>query len=162
MTPAEHAQRVNATLSAAGVPFHIHAHHASHTVAEAEATLPFPVDRLLKTIVFRVKRGAWFLVACRGHDRVDYRKLAPHCGTARANIIRPDPEEILRVLGMEYGGICPFSPDGLAHSIVDAGVAHTLPTVFCGIGRNDRTLEIAPADLIAVAKAHIAPVVHDS
>jgi hypothetical protein len=32
-------------------------------------------------------------------------------------------------------------------------------TVYCGIGRNDRTLEIAIADLIAVSGALVAPVV---
>jgi Cys-tRNA(Pro)/Cys-tRNA(Cys) deacylase len=113
----------------------------------------------LKTVVFRVKGGAWGRVACRGADRVDYKKVAAACGVRREQIVRPAPEEVEAALGYEIGGICPIPPGEGVETIVDATAAATLGTVFCGVGRNDRTLEIGIGDLIAAAQARVVPVV---
>ncbi len=146
-------------LTERGVPFRIHEHVVSRTVADAMASLPFPPERYLKTVVFRVKNGPWVLAACRGQDRVDFRRLAEALGVKRAEIVQPAREEVEAALGYAIGGICPIPPDATARTIVDATAAATLDTVFCGVGRNDRTLEIGIADLIAVADARIAPIV---
>jgi hypothetical protein len=45
---------------------------------------------------------------------------------------------------------------------VDATAAATLDTVYCGVGRNDRTLEIGIADLIAAAGARVLPLVQEA
>lgn len=157
--PTQHEQRITELLAARAVPFRLHAHVVSRTVADAEALLPFPLDSLLKTVVFRVKGGPWVLVACRGQDRVDYRRLADACGVKRADLARPGPEEVEAALGFAIGGISPIPPDAATLAIVDTTAAATLGTVYCGAGRNDRTLEIAIADLIAVAGARVLPVV---
>ena len=68
-----------------GVPFTIHEHPPSYTVADARERLPFPAGRLLKTIAFRAKAGVYILAAVRGPDRIDYRKLATASGTKRAS-----------------------------------------------------------------------------
>ena len=106
-----------------------------------------------------MKDGPWLLVACKGQDRVDYRKLADAAGIRRAEIVQPAPDEVETALGYVIGGIAPFPPNAETRAIVDASAAATMDTVFCGIGRNDRTLEIAIADLIAVSGALVAPVV---
>ena len=82
-----------------------------------------------------------------------------HVGFA---IRRIPPEEVEATLGYEIGGICPIPPDEGVLAIVDAAAAATLVTVYCGVGRNDRTLEIGIADLIAAAKARVLPVVVES
>ena len=110
-------------------------------------------------MVFRVTGGEWGLAACRGHDRVDYRKLAAACGVRREQIVRPAPEEVDATLGYAIGGICPIPPGEGVLAIVDATATATLDTVYCGIGRNDRTLEIGIADLIAAANARVVPLV---
>jgi Cys-tRNA(Pro)/Cys-tRNA(Cys) deacylase len=99
------------------------------------------------------------LAACRGQDRVDFRGLAQALGVKRAEIVQPAREEVESALGYAIGGICPIPPDDGARTIVDATAAATLDTVFCGVGRNDRTLEIAISDLIAAADAQVAPIV---
>jgi prolyl-tRNA editing enzyme YbaK/EbsC (Cys-tRNA(Pro) deacylase) len=67
-------------LTSQDVPFTIHEHPPSHTVADAEERLPFPVERLLKAIAFKLKAGGYILAATRGPDRIDYRKLAAASG----------------------------------------------------------------------------------
>jgi Cys-tRNA(Pro)/Cys-tRNA(Cys) deacylase len=139
-------------LAERGIAFRVHEHVVSRTVADAVATLPFPPEQYLKTVVFRVKNGPWVLAACRGADRVKYRKLAAALGVKRAEIVQPARDEVEDALGYAIGGICPIPPDGTARTIIDATAAATLDIVFCGIGRNDRTLEIRIADLIAAAQ----------
>lgn len=155
-------ERIVGLLTARGVRFRVHTHPDSRTVEDAKARLPFPLDQLLKTVVFRVKNGSWLLVACKGEDRVDYRKLAEAAGIRRAAIVQPAPEEVAAALGYVIGGVAPFPPNAETRTIVDAGAAATMGTVYCGIGRTDRTLEIAIADVIAVAQAQIAPLVRQA
>ena len=54
------------------------------------------------------------------------------------------------------------APGEGVRTIVDATAAATLDTVYCGVGRNDRTLEIGIADLIAAADARVVPLVQES
>ena len=158
---ARRERQITALLRERGVSFRVHEHVVSRTVADAEALLPFPLDQLLKTVVFRVKNGTWVLAVCRGQDRVDYRKVAAACGVKRDQIVRPAPDEVETRLGCEIGGISPIPPDEGVWPIVDATAAATLDTVYCGIGRNDRTLEIGIADLIAAAEARVLALVQD-
>lgn len=154
--------RIIGLLTARGVTFRVHEHADSRTVADAKARLPFPLEQLLKTVVFRVKNGPWLLVACKGQDRVDYRKLAEAVGTRRADIVQPTPADVEAALGYVVGAISPFPPNAETQTIVDASAAATMGTVYCGIGRADRTLEIAIVDVIAVAKAQVAPIAQET
>ncbi len=156
------AERIAALLTARGIPFRVHEHHVSRTVADALETLPFPPEQLLKAIVFRVKDGPWVLAALRGLDRVNYKMLADALAVRRADISRPDPAEVEAALGYAMGGVCPIPPNDATRTIVDARAASDLDTVFCGIGRDDRTLEIALADLIAVSGALVAPIAQET
>ncbi len=153
--------RIIDLLTARGVRFRVHEHPDSRTVEDARTRLPFPLDQLLKTVAFRVKNGPWLLVACKGQDRVDYRKLAAVAGVRRADIVQPAPEEIEAALVYVIGGVAPFPPNAETRTLVDAGVAATMETVYCGIGRTDRTLEIAIADVIAVSGALVAPIAQE-
>src|SRR5688500_19667242 len=105
-TPVECEGQIMRLLTVRGVRFRVHEHVVSRTVADAVALLPFPADQYLKTVVFRVKGGEWVLVACRGQDRVDYRKLAAACGVRREQIVRAAPEEREATRGSEIGAIC--------------------------------------------------------
>lgn len=151
------AERMIALLTTHGVTFRVHEHGVARTVADAVETLPFPPEQMLKTIVFRVKDGPWVLAALKGFDRVDYKKLAASLGVRRTDITRPDPMEVAATLGYAMGGVCPIPPNDATQTIVDAHAARALDTVFCGIGRDDRTLEIGLADLIAIANARVLP-----
>jgi Cys-tRNA(Pro)/Cys-tRNA(Cys) deacylase len=162
--------RLVARLERSGARFAIHEHAAAPTVAEAQARLPFPLDRFLKTVAFRLggrdagapgpdgTAGAgWVLVALRGVDRVDFRKLADALGVRRGDLARPSPDEIRAELGLPFGGVGPIPPIDGIRVLFDAA-ALDLGTVYCGVGSDTRTLEIDVRDLVAVSGGAAASV----
>jgi Cys-tRNA(Pro)/Cys-tRNA(Cys) deacylase len=147
-------------LNERGIHFTIHEHEAIKTVFDAEEKLPFPKERFLKTLVFKFKDSGWLLVALKGLDRIDYRKLAYALNVDRHKLIQPSPEEVEGVLGYEIGGVCPIAVRDDIQVIFDRG-ATSLGTVYCGSGRNDRTLEIRLHDLLQVTQAQVFPLVRE-
>ena len=147
-------------LTASGVPFTIHEHIPSYTVADAEAYLEFPLQRLLKTIAFRIRSGGYILAAVRGPDRIDYRKLAAACGTKRTEIFRLSPEEVVLTFNVEVGSVSPLLLRDGVRIFFDTKVSMH-ETVYCGIGRPDRTLEIQLANLVNITQGKILPLTSD-
>jgi Cys-tRNA(Pro)/Cys-tRNA(Cys) deacylase len=147
-------------LTATDVPFKIHEHIPSHTVADAKAYLDFPLERLLKTIAFRIRSGGYILAAARGPDRLDYRKLAAACGTKRTEIFRLTPEEVVHTFNVEVGSVSPVLLQDGVQILFDTKVS-TQETVFCGVGRPDRTLEIQLAALVQITQGQILPLTND-
>lgn len=147
-------------LDASGVPYTIHEHAPSVTIQNADDNLWFPVERLVKTIAFRIKGGGFVLVALCGYSQVDYKKLAAAVGVNRTKLMRMTPEEIDAELGYVLGGVAPFAPNDQTRVMLDSGVM-AWPTVYCGTGRQDRTLEIASQELAQVTAAHIATLTKD-
>jgi Cys-tRNA(Pro)/Cys-tRNA(Cys) deacylase len=138
-------------LTAHRVPFTIHEHIPSYTVADAQEHLLFPLERLLKTVAFKVKARGYVLAAVRGPDRIDYRKLAAACGTKRTHVVRLTPEEVTEVFEVEVGSVSPIALREHVEVFFDNRVP-TQETVFCGIGRPDRTLEIDLMDLVQITR----------
>lgn len=147
-------------LTTRGFPFTIHEHMPSYTVADAEAHLLFPLERLLKTIAFRMRSGSYLLAAVRGPNRIDYRKLATACGAKRTDIFRLTPEEVVQAFGVEVGSVSPVLLQDGVQVFFDAQVP-THETVFCGIGHPDRTLEIQLTDLVQITQGQILPLTND-
>lgn len=143
-------------LASRAVPFTIHEHIPSYTVADAETHLLFPLERLLKTIAFKVKTQGYVLAAVRGPDRIDYRKLAAACGTKRTEVSRLTPEEVVTVFGVEVGSVSPILLQDGVQILFDTQIP-VHETVFCGIGRPDRTLEILLMDLVQITGGQILP-----
>jgi Cys-tRNA(Pro)/Cys-tRNA(Cys) deacylase len=159
-SPAAAHTAIVRLLQHSGVPFTIHTHEVARTVADAEARLPFPKEQFLKTVVFRLKTGGWILVALQGQDQVDYRRLAAALGVKRGDLIRPPPEEIEAALGYQIGGVGPI-PLGPDTGVLFDEAALQMATVYCGAGRNDRTLEIGLADLIRAVAGQVAPLARE-
>ena len=147
--------QITAALTAAGVPYRIHEHAPSITIQDADTHLDFPVEQLLKTIAFRVKNRGWVLAALCGYAQVDYKRLAAAVGVSRDKLMRLAPEEVEADLGYQLGGVAPFAPNAQTEVLIDAG-ALGWPLVYCGTGRSDRTLEIAPRLLVGAAGARVA------
>lgn len=145
-----------ALLSTHEVNYTIHEHVPSYTFADAKAQLDFPLERLLKTVAFKHKSGKLILAALRGEDRVDYRKLAEAMAAKRADIVRLSPAEVLASFGVEVGSVGPLTTRPDVQVLFDDRVP-VEKTVFCGIGRPDRTLEIFLTDLVIMAGGRIWP-----
>ena len=147
-------------VRSSGLNFVLHEHEATRTMGEAEANLAFDVARIVKTIAFAARDGRLVLAALRGTLRVDYAKLARLAGVNRKDIAPLSPQDVLARLGVAPGGVSPLHGQGhgLADGpvegevllFVDEDVLAIAPTLYCGTGRPDRTLEMAPADLLTL------------
>lgn len=131
-----------------GVAYVIHTHQATRTVEEARANLSFDPERIVKTVAFGLREGGLVLAALRGTRRVDYPQLAALFGVNRRDLRPLSPEEVLDQLGVEPGSVSPLPLRSGANIRLDHDVLGIRPTVYCGLGRPDRTLEIAPVDLL--------------
>ena len=150
-------------LTSHRIPFTIHEHIPSYTVADAQEHLLFPLERLLKTVAFRVKDRGYILAAVRGPDHIDYRKLAAACETKRTHVSRLTPEEVADVFEVEVGSVGPIaSPAREEHvEVFFDNRVPTQETLFFGIGRPDRTLEIDLMDLVQITRGQILSLIRD-
>lgn len=115
---------------------------------DATQNLFFDVARIVKTVAFRIRSGGLVLAALRGSGRVDYPRLAALVGVNRRDLAPLSPEEVREQLGVEPGSVSPVPLREDAIVFVDDDVLTIQSTIYCGIGRPDRTLEIAAADLV--------------
>lgn len=148
-------RRLAEIVERSGVPFILHAHVATRTVEEAEQNLSFEVVRIVKTVAFRTRNGGLVLAALRGTRRVDYPRLAALVGVNRRDLASLSPEEVRELLGVEPGSVSPLPLREDVTVLIDDDVMTIVPTIYCGIGRPDRTLEIAPADLARLTGGRI-------
>lgn len=131
-----------------GVAHVLHEHQATRTMEEARAQLSFDPERIVKTVAFALRDGRLVLAALRGVRRVDYPRLAALFQVNRRDLRPLAPDEVVALLGVEPGSVSPLPLRPEADILLDEDVLTIRPTVYCGIGRPDRTLEIAPADLL--------------
>ncbi len=144
---------VRAFLEAAAIPYRTHNHAPLVSFEDAKTVLPFDPGSMVKGLVFRTPGGAYAIVALRGADRADYKKIADALGVRRADLRAADPADVEGELGMQLGGIVPL-PINRALVLIDQAVA-ALDAIFCGSGRNDVTLELRARDLLRVAPERV-------
>jgi Cys-tRNA(Pro)/Cys-tRNA(Cys) deacylase len=151
-------EKILGILAENKVQYKIHEHAPSVTFQDAVDYLDFPLDRLLKTIAFRVKNGVWVLAVVQGADKVDYKKLAAHLGASRDKLVRLAPEQVVNELCYKIGAVGPF-PTNTETKVVFDSRTLMLGNVFCGTGRNDRTLEIDIHELVKISGGSTAPII---
>lgn len=138
-------------LTKSGVTFVIHSHEAMRTVEDMARNPLFDLTRIVKTVAFRTRNNGIVLAAVRGNRRVDYPCLAALLGINRRDLSPLSPEEVREYLGVEPGSVSPGSALEDALVLIDEEALTIRPTLYCGIGRPDRTLEIAPGDLVKIS-----------
>ncbi len=148
-------RRIVKIVAKSGAPSTLHAHEETRTVEDAERNLSFDVARIVKTVAFRTRSGEIVLAAVRGIRRVDYARLAALVGVNRRDLAPLSPTEVEELLGVEPGSVSPFPLRDNALMFIDKDVLTILPTLYCGAGRSDRTLEIAPDDLVRLSGGRI-------
>ena len=144
---------VRAFLEASSVSYRTHPHAPLVSFEDAKGVLPFDPGTMVKGLVFRTPDGSFAIVALRGADRADYKKIADALGVRRADLRAADPADVASKLGMQLGGIVPLPING-ASILVDEAVVE-LDTIYCGSGRNDVTLEIAGLDLLRISSGRV-------
>jgi Cys-tRNA(Pro)/Cys-tRNA(Cys) deacylase len=125
---------------------------------EAAAALGIEPARVFKTLVASVDDR--LVLAVVPVDReLDLKRLASATGGRRAAMA--DPAEAERATGYVIGGISPLGSRRQLAVVVE-GSAFDHDTVFVSAGRRGLQLEMAPADLVRLARATAAPIARDA
>jgi Cys-tRNA(Pro)/Cys-tRNA(Cys) deacylase len=139
-------------------------HEFAHTPGErnygtaAAESLGIEADRLFKTLLASIDGLAAPGVAVGivpVSGQLSLKELAHAVGGKRAQMC--DPVVAQRITGYVVGGISPFGQKKLLPTAIDES-CHRFGTIFVSGGKRGLEIEIAPADLIDVLKAAVAPI----
>ena len=156
MTPATRA------LEKAGVPHVVRAydHDPGGAAAsggyglEAAAALGVDPATVFKTLLADVD-GRLVVAICPVTAQLDLKAVAAAVGGKRARMA--DPAAAERATGYVVGGISPLGQRKRLPTVLDAS-APALPAVLVSAGRRGVDVELAPADLVRLTSAVVAPV----
>ncbi|MCU1500970.1 MAG: ybaK [Ilumatobacteraceae bacterium] len=149
-------------LTAAGVAFDVHEFHhepgeRNYGMAAAEA-LGVDPDQVFKTLlaVAHGSAGAEPVVGIVPvSGQLSLRELAAAAGAKRAEMCPVEDAE--RLTGYVVGGISPFGQRKRMRTVIDE-TCELWETVFVSGGRRGLDLELAPAALITLLHATVAPI----
>lgn len=146
-------------LVRAGVAHTVHAydHHADGSTGgygeQAARATGLDPRRVFKTLIATVD-GAPHVAVVPVAGTLDLKALAAAAGGKRARMA--DPAVAERVTGYVRGGISPFGQRTTLPTLVDSS-ALSWPTVVVSVGRRGLQVELAPADLVRLTSATLAP-----
>lgn len=145
-------------LIAAGIAFveHTYQHDAANTSYGLEAAEAIGVDpdRVFKTLVAAVD-GDLAIAIVPVSGKLDLKALAASVGGKKAEMA--DVAVAQRRTGYVVGGISPIGQKTRLVTVIDE-TAELYDTVLVSGGRRGFDLELAPADLIAITAARVAPI----
>lgn len=127
--------------------------HASYGTEASEALGLVP-ERVFKTLVADVD-GTLTVGVVPVAAQLDLKALASAVGGKKAKMADVTAAE--RATGYVAGGISPLGQRKRLPVVVDAS-AEAFDTVFCSGGRRGLEIELAPADLVRLASAVVAPI----
>ena len=132
-------------------------HHDPGTTAfgdEVVAALNWDPERVFKTLVASID-GSLVVGIVPVATQLDLKALAAAAGGKRGQLAKVADAE--RSSGYVAGGISPIGQRKTLPTVIDSSVEH-FATVMVSAGKRGLQVELAPADLIAVCKARVAPI----
>ena len=145
-------------LTAHGVAFSLHPYqHDPRAEAfgdEAAAALGVAPERIFKTLIAAVDRALTCAVVPVAR-RLDLKGLAAAVGGKRAELA--EPAAAARATGYVVGGISPLAQRSRLPVVIDE-TAGGFETVYVSAGRRGLQVELAPADLVRLTAAQLAPI----
>ncbi|MBV8932517.1 MAG: Cys-tRNA(Pro) deacylase [Kutzneria sp.] len=155
---AGQATPATALLAERGVPHRLHGYkhdprHGSYGAEAAEA-LGIEPARVFKTLVARVD-DAMTVAVVPVTRQLDLKALAAAVKGKRAAMADVGAAE--RATGYVAGGISPLAHRTRLPLVIDISVSR-FDTVFCSAGRRGLEVELAPADLVGLTGAVVAPI----
>jgi Cys-tRNA(Pro)/Cys-tRNA(Cys) deacylase len=147
-----------ALLSKSGVTHSVHSYehdprHESYGTEAADA-LGLAPGRVFKTLLAEVD-GTLTVGIVPVTGQLDLKALAAAVGGKRAKMA--DVAAAERATGYVAGGISPLGQKKRLRTVLDAS-ASDHETMFCSGGRRGLEIELAPADLVALTGAVVAPI----
>ncbi len=146
-----------ALLAKQKVPHQVHTyeHGAGQAYGpEAAERLGLDPERVFKTLVAEVD-GTLTVGVVPVSATLDLKALAGALGGKRARMA--DVAAAERATGYVAGGISPLGQRKRLSTVIDAS-AQQWETVFCSGGRRGLEIELAPADLVRLCAAKVAPI----
>ena len=104
-------RKVRAVLDANGLAALEFEPGSTPTAELAAARIGVEVSRIAKSLLFKVKDGAYFMVVCPGDKRLPPSALKRAAGS---KLSMTGAEETERVTGYRPGGVCPFAIEGVS------------------------------------------------
>jgi Cys-tRNA(Pro)/Cys-tRNA(Cys) deacylase len=121
---------------------------------EAAEVLGIDPQRVFKTLVAEVD-GKLTIGVVPVTGQLDLKALAAAVGGKRAKMADVDAAQ--RATGYVLGGISPLGQRSRLRVVIDSS-AENFSTMYCSAGRRGLEMELAPADLIELATATVAPI----
>jgi prolyl-tRNA editing enzyme YbaK/EbsC (Cys-tRNA(Pro) deacylase) len=103
-------EKVRTVLEAAGLAALEFEPGSTPTAELAAARIGVEVSRIAKSLLFKGRDGAYYMVVCPGDRRLPPSALKRATGT---KLSMTDAEETERVTGYRPGGVCPFAIEGV-------------------------------------------------
>jgi Cys-tRNA(Pro)/Cys-tRNA(Cys) deacylase len=147
-----------ALLAKQRVPHTLHSYehdprHASYGLEAAEALALAP-ERVFKTLLADVD-GVLTVGIVPVTAQLDLKALAAAVGGKKARMA--DVAAAERATGYVAGGISPLGQRKRLPTVLDSS-AEKFETLFCSAGRRGLEVELAPADLVRLTDAVVAPI----
>lgn len=153
-------------LQRANVGFEVHefVHDPSDAAAKhygvaAARALGVEADRVFKTLLAEVTFSGGVVRQVVGivpvTAQLSMKEIATAVGAKRAEMCAPAIAE--RITGYVVGGISPFGQKKRLHTVIDE-TCELSETIFVSGGRRGLDLELAPAVLVEVLQATVAPI----
>jgi len=139
---------------------------STHTAEEAAAAIGVELAQIVKSLVFVAPvdlardEAGWepIIALVRGTDRVDIGKLGLVTGKVRLR--RATAREAADASGFSIGGIPPFGHRQRIIVVMDPAL-DSYPEVWAAAGTPSAVFAIAPATLVRLADALVAPCAED-
>jgi len=153
MTPAVAAARK------AGITFRLHEYEHDPAAAsygeEAASKLGISADRVFKTLLAETEAGQLVVGVVPVATQLNLKALAAALGAKR--VAMADVSAAERATGYVAGGISPLGQKRRLRMAIDERVK-SFETVYVSAGRRGLEIELAPADLIRLTGAVVAPI----
>ena len=104
------SQKVRTVLEANGLEALEFEPGSTPTAELAAARIGVEVSRIAKSLLFKSRDGAYYMVVCPGDRRLPSSALKRAAGS---KLSMTDADETERVTGYRPGGVCPFALDGV-------------------------------------------------
>jgi Cys-tRNA(Pro)/Cys-tRNA(Cys) deacylase len=159
---AARGTRATQELTRLGIAHSVHAHdhqdpdgsHGGSYGIEAAVTLGLPPGQVFKTLIANVD-GSMTVAVVPVAGQLNLKALAQAVGGKRAEMAEPAAAE--RATGYVTGGISPIGQRKRLPMVIDS-TALDWPAVYCSAGQRGLQLQLAPADLVRVTGAVVAPI----
>ncbi len=135
-----------------GVPFRLFQHanpiHSLEQAAEERSQRP---EQVVRSIVFRLAEGEFFMVLMPGRGQVPWKALRRLLGQSRLTMA--SEEEALAATGYRPGTINPFGLPQPMRVLIDRSMLD-LDEVSLGSGQRGVAILIKPQDMISALENH--------